>query len=135
MLLKTIFALSAALLVTVGCGSSDKNMAAAPTEQQKAISQLDVSRNEYVNTTQSRIDKMAAFGTDLKTKANAAGKVRAKKMQNASEDLSSLLEDARMQLTEVRTAAPENWMDEKRDVESAMSRAETQYSNSVQLLR
>ena len=132
--LRTIFTLSAALVLTIGCGSSDKKTA-APTEQQKAISQLDASRSEYVNVTQTRIDKMATFGTDLKTKATAADKVRAKKMQNASEDLSSLLDDARSELAEVRSAAPENWMDEKRDVESAMSRAETQYSNSVQFLR
>lgn len=136
MFLKTFVSLFTALLFLAGCSTSSKNASNPPSDKQQAMNQLNSSRDEYVSSTQARIDKMASLSKSLKDKASSAkDSTRAKKMENASNDLNSLLDDARKQLGEVKDAKTENWLLEKSDVENAMSRAETQYTNSIQLLR
>jgi hypothetical protein len=123
-----------AVSLIAACSSSQKHQAGpAPTPQQQAASQMSNERTTYVNQTQSRIDQLSKFSSDLHTRAASAQKPNDKKMMNAAEDLDSLITDA--SLTEVKTAAPENWIDYKRDVEKSMDRAESQYSNSLSLVR
>lgn len=122
-------------LCLTACSSTPKTQTTAATQKDRAMNQQDADRDAYVKATQARIDKIAKLGSDLKSGSAKTDKVRAKKMQNASEDLNSLLDDVRQELADVKSALPQNWVDEKRDVEQSLNRAETQYSNSVQLLR
>ncbi|MES2854255.1 MAG: hypothetical protein V4692_00250 [Bdellovibrionota bacterium] len=138
-LFKTLTIASACALTigTIGCASNNKRTAAAPapTPAQQAVSQLETDRSTYVSQTQSRIDTIESFANDLEARAESTDKVKAKKMQNASEDMNSLLEEVRKELADVTSAAPQNWIDEKRDVERTLERAESNYSNSVRLLQ
>lgn len=131
--------LSALVGPAIGCASKNKQAEAPPpTPAEQAVSQLDSDRSAYVSQTQSRIDQMNKFSTELRTQAaqiEASDKVKAKKMQNASDDLNSLLDDVRSELADVTSSLPENWLDEKRDVDKSMARAESQYSNSVTLMK
>jgi hypothetical protein len=106
-----------------------------PTPAQQAQAALANERDSYVNQTQSRIDEMTKFASDLRAKAETAQKPQKKKLQNAADDMDSSLKDVEKELTDVREAAPENWIDEKRDVTKTMQRAETQFSNSIRLLQ
>ena len=49
--------------------------------------------------------------------------------------METALKDAQKELADVKTAATENWIDEKRDVTKTMQQAEQQYSNSVHLIQ
>jgi uncharacterized protein YukE len=137
MILRLTLFLSAILfsMSFTGCSSSPKKETHVPTAKEQTVYQQDSDRNAYVAATQSRIDEIARLSNNLIGQSAQSNKVTAKKMQNASEDLNSLLNDVRRELNDVRTALPQNWVDEKRDVEKTLSRAETQYSNSVQLLQ
>lgn len=106
-----------------------------PTPQQQAVIQLNTDRDAYIAQTQTRIDEMHKFSENLRAQADAAQKPRQKKLQNAADDMESALKDVDKELADVKTSAPENWIDEKRDVEKTMMRAETQYSNSVRLIQ
>ena len=122
-----------------GCSSKSKQAEKAPpTPAQAAASQLETDRVAYVNRTQTRVDQMTEFSRQLRTTSQgiaAADAAKAKKQQNAADDLDSLLTDVRKELGDVKSAQTANWVDEKRDVEKVMSRAETQYSNSVTLMQ
>ena len=134
--LNTTLSIVLAAALVVGCSSGSKKQAAAPpTPAERAMNQLAADRDAYVRSTQAKIDNMDAYANTLRAQSASTDRVRAKKMQNASEDLRSLLNDVRAELADVRASAPQNWVDEKRDVEKTLSRAETQYSSSTQLLR
>jgi hypothetical protein len=139
MKMKTILAGALVALACTACSSKDKksNEAAVqpPTAQEKAVSQMGTDRDSYVSATQARIDGLNNFGRELRQKAQTSDSVQRKKLSNAAEDIGSILNDARRELADVKNAAPENWVDEKRDVEKAMNLAESQYSNSVYLMR
>lgn len=126
-----------ALLMAAGCSHKQtrQEAKAAPSAQEVAVSGLETERNDYVSRTQTRVDEMTKFATDLRTQAAAAQKPRSKKLENAADDMDSTLKDVTKELTDVKSAAPENWLDEKRDVEKSLMRAETQYSNSIRLLK
>ena len=117
------------------CSHSKKHEDAPPTPAQQAQSQLINDRTAYVNQTQARIDQLTKYSADLHTRSATAPKPNDKKLANAAEDLDSLISDAKKSLTEVQTAAPENWIDYKRDVDKSMTRVEAQYSNTMSLLR
>lgn len=123
-------------VLTVGCAGKPKQEAKRePTAAEQATAQLDADRNNYVNQAQARIDSIEKFASDLDSNAANADKVKAKKMQNASDDIISLTEEARKELLDVKTAAPQNWLDERRDVERTLERAEATYSNSMRLIQ
>jgi hypothetical protein len=135
----TVLALTAATGLLANCASSEKRAdhRAAPSAADQATSNLDADRTQFVTTTQARIDEMTKFSQQLRSKADAAQTPRpqGKKLANAAEDLDSLLNDARKSLTDVRSAAPANWVDYKRDVTKTLDRAETAYANDVRLLQ
>jgi hypothetical protein len=106
-----------------------------PTPAQQAAANLNNERNDFVNRTQARINEMSKFASDLRARAATAQKPQKKKLENAADDMDSSLKDVEKELTDVRQAAPENWLDEKRDVTKTMQQAETQYSYSVRLLQ
>ncbi len=128
---------AAAVVLLAGCSHKETRAQAAPapTAQEKAVTQLDAERTSYVQRIQARIDEMTKFANDLRTQSAAAQKPRSKKLENAADDIDSTLKDANKELADVKTAAPENWLDEKRDVEKSMMRAETQYTESVRLIK
>jgi carboxypeptidase C (cathepsin A) len=134
----TVTAMTTALGLTA-CGHSQKHAEQAPpSPAQQASSQLETDRTNYVTQTQARIDQMTQFSQQLRTNAAqtaARDAAKAKKETNAADDLDSMLNDVRKELTDVRTAAPSNWVDERRDVEKELSRMETQYSNAVTLMQ
>ncbi len=123
----------------MACSSKDKKADAAaqaqPTAEEQAVTQMSSDRDSYVTATQARIDALTNFGRELSQKSQSSDSVQRKKLSNASEDVNALLNTARRELADVKNSAPENWVDEKRDVERAMNLAESQYSNSVRLLR
>lgn len=132
------FATASVLFVLAGCAHrrhQAENHAPPPTPAQQATAALENDRNDFVNRTQARIDEMSKFAADLRAKADTAQKPQKKKLENAADDIDSSLKDVEKELTDVRQAAPENWIDEKRDVTKTMQQAETQYSNSVRLLQ
>lgn len=119
-----------------GCSTSEKKPAPPPpTPAEQAAIQLNNERATYTNQTQARINQLAEFAKKLRTQAATAAKPQNKKMSNAADDLDSYLVDAKKGLDEVKTAAPQNWLDYKRDVDRAMTRAESQYSTATSLLR
>ena len=127
---------STALILTAGCSHASKHAdQPAPTPQQQAVAQIGADREAYVAQTQTRINEMQKFGDTLRAQATTAQKPRQKKLENAADDMDSSLKDVSKALTNVKQAAPENWLDEKRDVTKAMMRAETQYSDSVHLIQ
>jgi hypothetical protein len=126
---------ASALVALAGCAHSQKQAENPPTPAQQAVSNLEHDRTDYVNRTQSRIDEMTKFAGDLRAKASTARKPTKKKLENAADDMDTALKDVEKELTDVRQAAPENWLDEKRDVTKTMQRAETQYENSIRLLQ
>ncbi len=130
---------SALLMFAAGCSHAGKRAdhaaAAAPTPQQQAVMNLNTDRDAYIGQTQTRIDEMQKFSDNLRAQAATAQKPRAKKLENAADDMESTLKDVNKELADVKTAAPENWLDEKRDVTKAMMRAETQYNDSVRLIQ
>jgi hypothetical protein len=131
LLASSAIALAAAL--TISCASAKKEQPLTP--QQQAMNQMAIDREAYLTQQQARIDQLQKFSQNLRQQSATAQAPRNKKLTNAADDLDSLLKDATSSMTGVRTAAPENWTDYKRDVEKSMSRAETQYSNSVRLLQ
>ena len=125
-----------ALSLTTACSSSSKkNQAQQPTPEQQMQQQQSRDRDAFVNQTQARIDQMNKFTQDLRNRAATSPKPQSTKMENAAEDLDAQLKDAAKQLTDVRTAAPQNWVDEKRGVERSMDRAESQYSNTSHMFQ
>jgi glutamine amidotransferase PdxT len=133
----TFVATATSLVFLAGCAHSHKRAEnnPPPTPKQIAVMQLDTDRNAYVTQTQSRVDEMTKFSEQLRAKAAAAQKPQAKKLENAADDMDASLKDVEKELTDVRQAAPENWLDEKRDVTKTMQRAETQYNDSVRLIQ
>jgi len=127
---------SVMVLSATGCMSTQKKEAAAqltPAQQQQA--QLAADRAAYVRQTQVRVGQLDQFSTQLRDKANATPKPQQKRIENAADDMESVLGDVKKSLREVTTAPPENWLDYKRDVEKSMDRAESQYSNTLNLLQ
>jgi hypothetical protein len=128
--------LSSACILTVGCASKQKHEAnREQTAAEKTVTKLDNERDAYVKQAQSRIDSIEKSANDLESNSAKANKVQSKKMQNASDDIKALTDDARKELADVKSAAPQNWLDEKRDVERAIERAESTYSNAASLVR
>lgn len=129
-------ALACAALASA-CSHGEKAQPAPPSPAAQAQAQLGAEQTNYVSQTQTRLDQLTKFSQDLRIQAATAGSdpAKAKKMSNAADDLEALLIDVRKELADVQTAAPTNWVDEKRDVQKTMSRAETQYSNSVSLMQ
>ena len=123
-----------AMFATAGCSTDSKKDNPPPTPQQQVNNKLTTERTSYVDQTQTRIDQLTKYSTDLRTHADQAQKPQNKKLENAADDMDSLLSDARKSLSDVKTSAPENWIDYKRDVEKSMDRAESEYSNTVHLL-
>jgi hypothetical protein len=120
----------------VGCSHSQKRAEQpAPTPAQQAVTQLSTDRDAYVNATQARLQTMQQLAGDLRNRASQTQKPQSKKLENAADDMESYTKDVERQLADVKSAAPENWVDEKRDVEKVLSRAESHYSNSVSLLK
>jgi hypothetical protein len=128
--------IASALLTLAGCAHTHKQAEnPPPTPKQVAVTQLEGDRSEFISRTQARIDEMSKYATQLRERSVTAQKPEKKKLENAADDLDSSLRDAKKDLTEVRDAAPENWLDYKRDVTKTMQSAETQYSNSVHLIQ
>ena len=127
------------LMFAAGCSHAGKRAdhaaVVAPTPQQQAVTNLNTDRDAYVAQTQARINEMQKFSESLRAQAATAQKPRAKKLENSADDMESALKDVNKELADVKTAAPENWLDEKRDVTKAMMRAETQYNDSVRLIQ
>jgi hypothetical protein len=131
-----IIAAGFVITLAAACSSSQKHEAVAPqTPAQQAAAQMNAERTNYVNQSQTRIDQLTKYSQDLRTRSASAQKPNDKKMQNAADDLDSLLNDARKSLNEVKTAAPDSWTAYKRDVEKSMDRAESEYSNSMSMIR
>ncbi len=132
-----LFILGVALIFTAGCSHSSKRaeQPVPQTAHQQAVTQIGADRDAYVAQTQARIDEMQKFAENLRAQAVTAQKPRQKKLENAAEDMDSSLKDVSKELANVKQAAPEDWLDEKRDVTKAMMRAETQYSDSVRLIQ
>ena len=131
-----LLVLGTSVAMMAGCAHHTKNADnPPPTPAQQAQSQLNVERDQYVATTQNRIDEMTKFASDLRAKAETAQKPTKKKLQNAADDMDASLKEVSKELADVKSAAPENWLDEKRDVTKTMQQAETQYSNSIRLLQ
>lgn len=125
-----------ALIALAGCAHANKRADnPPPTPQQTAVAQLNGDRAEFIARTQARIDEMTKYATQLRDRSATAQKPQKKKLENAADDLDSSLRDAKKNLAEVTEAAPENWLDYKRDVTKTMQTAETQYSNSVHLIQ
>ncbi|RYZ76043.1 MAG: hypothetical protein EOP05_06195 [Proteobacteria bacterium] len=130
--------LAVAAVGFVGCSHSAKKEEVAaqpPTAQEQAKSQLASDRDAYVAATQARLESMQKMAGDLRTRAAATQKPQSKKLENAADDMESFNKDIERQLADVKQAAPENWVDERRDVEKVLSRAESFYSQSVTLLK
>ena len=125
----------AATSMLISCSSSSKKEAAKPTPAEQADANMKSGQTQYVNQTQTRVDQLSQFSNQLRGKAAQTPSPQSKKLSNAAEDLDLMLKDATKELVEVRSAAPANWIDEKRDVDAAMSRAESHYSNAISLLR
>ncbi len=120
----------------VGCAHSSKHEEKKqPTAQEQAVQQMSSDRDAYVAATQSRLQTMQKLANDLRTRANEVQKPQSKKLENAADDMDSYTKDIERQLADVKNAAPENWVDERRDVEKVLSRAESFYSNSVTMLK
>lgn len=130
-----LLSLSAAGLVGACSHKSKHDDKKEPTAQEQANTQLDSQKEAFLVRVQSRIDEMTKNAADMRTRAAAMPKNNQKKVQNAADDLESLLKDARTSMESVRSADATHWVDYKRDVDSAMGKAESQYSNSLLLLR
>jgi hypothetical protein len=133
--LKTLVVVGAAIGFAA-CSSKPKTE--APKEQtaaERAAAGLQAEQTSYVQRTEARVAQLGQMVTDLRAKAATAEKPQNKKIENAAEDLSTLLGDVRKSLDEVKGASGDSWIAYKRDVEKAMSRAEIQYSNSISLLQ
>lgn len=130
---------AAAMVLVAGCSSAQKknaqNNPPPPTPEQKAVTDLGNDRQDFVNRTQARIDEMSRFSAQLRTKADTTANPQKKKLSNAADDMDSDLKDVANSLNEVKQAAPQDWLDYKRDVTKSMQQAETQYSNSIRLLQ
>lgn len=133
-MIKSLLVLTMAFGVAACAGKQKNEAPPAPTAAEQAATDLQNERTDYVATTEARVAELTKASGDLRAKSQASPKVQAKKLSNAAEDLDSMLVDVRKSLDEVKAAAPENWIDYKRDVEKAMSRAETQYNSSITLL-
>lgn len=134
-----ILGLTALVFALSGCSSSEKKQAnaqpAAPTAHEQAVTQLQSDRDAYVNRTDAKITQYRQHAENLRARAATQQKPMDKKLSNAAEDMESTLKDVQTALTEVKTAAPQNWLDYKRDVEKAINRADAQYANSTTLLQ
>lgn len=120
----------------VGCShSSKKQEKQPPTAQEQAHQQMTSDRDAYVAATESRLQTLQKLSGDLRAKASQTQKPQSKKLENAADDMEAYTKDIANQLADVKNAAPENWVDERRDVEKVLSRAESFYSNSVSMLR
>jgi hypothetical protein len=125
-----------ALSFTTACSSTSKKQQAQQlTPEQQVQQQQTRDRDAFIAQTQARIDQLNKYAQDLLNRAASSPKPQSTKMENAAEDLDFQLKDARKQLTDVRTAAPQNWVDEKRGVERSMDRAESQYSNTSHMFQ
>lgn len=130
--------LAVAAIGFVGCSHAEKKeevAAAPPTAAEQAKSQQATDRDAYVAATESRLTTMQKLASDLRSRAATAQKPQSKKLENAADDMESFNKDIERQLADVKNSAPENWVDERRDVEKVLSRAESFYSTSVTLLR
>ena len=78
---------------------------------------------------------MSSYENNLRAKAAQYASPRSKKMQNAADDLATLLKGANLSLNEVKSASAENWVDYRRDVDQHMERAASMYSNSQSLFQ
>ena len=134
---KMILMVAAASMVTLSaCAHRSKHAEnPPPTPAQQAQANLAIERDSYVSQTQNRVNEMSKFAADLRAKAETAQKPQSKKLQNAADDMDSALKEVEKELADVKASAPENWIDEKRDVTRTMQQAETQYSNSVRLIQ
>ena len=143
-------AMSALLVTTVlsltNCASTSKRSddqpraeAASPapiqTPQQQAAARLQGEKDHFIVDTQKRIDEMFSYENNLRAKAAQDSSPRNKKMQNAADDLATLLKGANSSLDEVKSASAENWVDYRRDVDQHMERASSMYSNSQSLFQ
>lgn len=139
-------ALSSIALATVvsvlitGCATPPKREASQEPQSPETIAQLaenkiKAERSEYINQVQGRLEQLGQHSQDMRATAITSEKDKGKKLENAAEDLDSMLTDVKKNLAEVRTATPANWIDYKRDVDKALLRAETHYSNTQALLR
>jgi hypothetical protein len=132
-----LLVLATSFTALAGCAHRTRQVdhVVQPTPAQVAQANLTNDRETYVAQTQTRVNEMTKFANDLRARAETAQKPQSKKLQNAADDLDTALKDVEKNLTEVKSAAPENWMDYKRDVTKTMQQAETQYSNSVRLMQ
>ena len=108
---------------------------APPTAQEQAVSQMQMDRDSYVQRVTNKLNEYQQHTATLRQQAQSAQKPMNKKLENAAEDMDSTLKDVNTALNEVKSSAPQNWLDYKRDVEKAMNRADAQFSNSTSLLR
>jgi PBP1b-binding outer membrane lipoprotein LpoB len=135
--LATSTALVAALFLGA-CSHGNKKteaQAAPPTAHDQAVTQLQVDRDAYVNSTDAKLNQYKQHADALRTRSASVQKPMNKKLQNAAEDLDSSVKDVQAALEEVKQAAPQNWLDYKRDVEKAVNRADAQFANSTSLLQ
>ena len=107
----------------------------APTAQEQAVSQMQMDRDSYVQRVTNKLNEYQQHSQTLRNQASTAQKPMNKKLENAAEDMDSTLKDVSKALNEVKSSAPQNWLDYKRDVEKAMNRADAQFTNSTSLLR
>lgn len=126
--------------LVVGCSSNSKKQetaaaAPAPTAQEVAVNQMQAERDAYVRQVESKIQRYDQFASQLKSQSATTAKPLSKKMENASEDLKTATEEVREDLAEVKSAAPINWLDERRDVEESMTMADSIYASAVTMSR
>ena len=132
--------LALAVTLTLGaCSSSEKKQEnappAPPTAHEQAVNQLQSDRDAYISRTDAKITQYQQHAENLRARAATQQKPLDKKLSNAAEDMEANLKDIRSALGEVKAAAPQNWLDYKRDVEKAINRADAQYANSTTLLQ
>lgn len=130
--------LMASALLLGACSNGDKKADAQPTPptaHEQAVNQLQTDRDAYVHSTDAKLSQYQQHADALRSRANSVQKPMNKKLQNAAEDLDSSVKDVQAALEEVKSAAPQNWLDYKRDVEKAVNRADAQFANSTTLLQ
>lgn len=132
----TLMAMSMAFVGTAACSSNEKKQQPAPpSPADQAMNRLATEKKSYVDHAQQRVNDLTEFASQLHEQSTKASIPKAKKMQSAAADLNISLLDVREELVDVKQAKPEDWIDQKRDVDRALNRAESQYTNSVSLLR
>ena len=135
----------AATLLLANCASAPKEDATPPqaqqvappalTPQQQAATRLQAEKDHFISDTQRRIGEMRDYENNLRTRAASETTEQSKKMQNAADDLGTLLKGVDSSLDDVKSASAENWVDYRRDVDRHMERASSMYSNSQSLFQ